>query len=292
MQIHRLCLELTTSCNVRCKLCSTHQTKFSELNFNNFVNFLPAASFTKLEEITICGAVGEPTLHPQFDKLIDYITSNSETRILLFTNGSTKNKKWWVDLAGKLKKEDTVFFALDGLKDTHKLYRTSDFKEVFENMKAFSDAGGTASWQCILFQHNQHQIEEIKQLAKGIRVTLDLKESTHYNAVLEKPTLVLEEKLRICSESENQQEPLCSYEMFISASSYIEACPLLRVNREFLREAGKKIEPKYLIESFKYKLNIKDTTFDEVLNSDFYTWIENNRGSLDTCTRWCGSCSL
>ena len=62
-----------------------------------------------------------------------------------------------------------VVFGLDGLEDTHHIYRQrTNFKKVISNAKAFIQNGGIAEWQMLVFKHNQHQIDEAKQMAKDI----------------------------------------------------------------------------------------------------------------------------
>jgi sulfatase maturation enzyme AslB (radical SAM superfamily) len=79
------------------------------------------------------------------------------------TNGSARTVKWWRELA---KTGVRIRFGIDGLEDTHKLYRIgTDWKMIMRNAKAFIDAGGDAWWDMLIFEHNKHQVEDCKQLA-------------------------------------------------------------------------------------------------------------------------------
>jgi hypothetical protein len=40
-----------------------------------------------------------------------------------------------------------------------------------ENVSAFINAGGNAVWKCIIFKHNEHQIDEITKLSKSLGFT-------------------------------------------------------------------------------------------------------------------------
>jgi hypothetical protein len=52
-----------------------------------------------------------------------------------------------------------VVFALDGLADTHSLYRVgTNYDLILKNAKTFIDAGGIAEWMFIRFKHNEHQV--------------------------------------------------------------------------------------------------------------------------------------
>ena len=65
--------------------------------------------------------------------------------------------------------EKVMTFSIDGLADTNKLYRIGiNHERVMANAKAFIEAGGKARWKMIVFKHNEHQIDEAKQLAKDM----------------------------------------------------------------------------------------------------------------------------
>ena len=92
---------------------------------------------------------------------------NPNLYIRIHTNGGARSKDWWKKLAKALPLGHNVIFAIDGLADTHSLYRVgTDFNKVLENAKAFINAGGTAEWAFIKFKHNEHQQLACEALAK------------------------------------------------------------------------------------------------------------------------------
>jgi len=63
-----------------------------------------------------------------------------------------------------------VWFALDGLKGVHEIYRQgSNFDKTISNARAFIDAGGFATWQFIPWAHNEHQILECIKLSQQLK---------------------------------------------------------------------------------------------------------------------------
>ncbi len=67
------------------------------------------------------------------------------------------------------KKKISIFFALDGLADTHSVYRRNvAWEKVIENAKAFIANDGRAIWKFIRFEHNKHQVDEAKKLALSL----------------------------------------------------------------------------------------------------------------------------
>ena len=88
----------------------------------------------------------------------------------LFTNGSLQGPDWWRELAKVLNgQEDKIAFSIDGLQDTNSLYRVNaSWEKVMENCQAFISAGGNARWDWLMFSHNEHQVEEARELSRKI----------------------------------------------------------------------------------------------------------------------------
>ena len=60
-------------------------------------------------------------------------------------------------------------FGIDGLEDTHAIYRIgTSYNKIINNAKAFIHGGGRAYWQFIIFDHNAHQVEQAQQLANEL----------------------------------------------------------------------------------------------------------------------------
>lgn len=170
-KISHLEFELSNHCNSFCPQCARYNADGSIKDFplrhldfdliyqNDLVN-LP-----NLRSVHLCGGFGDPLMHPHIDKFIDYF-QDKKIKLYLSTNASLRNQDWWRALA---KKNVKTTFCIDGLSDTHSLYRiNTSFEKIIQNAKDFINAGGHARCQTILFKHNEHQIDDIVEMTKQI----------------------------------------------------------------------------------------------------------------------------
>jgi MoaA/NifB/PqqE/SkfB family radical SAM enzyme len=176
-------LEISNNCQASCPMCSRNVhgglenplIKINEWTIDDFKKIINQEVLNQIDQIYFCGNFGDPILNNDLIKMCSYVKDNSNVMIRIHTNGSLRNKKWWKLLAESLPKRHSVVFGIDGLKDTHEIYRIgTDFDKIIENAKSFISAGGLADWAFIVFQHNQHQVEQAKKLAYEIGFKLFL----------------------------------------------------------------------------------------------------------------------
>jgi hypothetical protein len=174
-QIH---LEITNNCQASCPMCARNRNGGQEnplINLNDWTleDFKTIMSLEVLNQVDgffFCGNFGDPILNKDLLDMCKYSTEvNPNLDIRIHTNGSAKSISWWKDLAVSLPKTHNVVFALDGLEDTHSIYRIgTDFNKIIKNAKAFIEAGGTAEWCFIRFKHNQDQVDIARQMSKDL----------------------------------------------------------------------------------------------------------------------------
>ena len=169
-------LEITNRCQASCPMCSRNihgglenpLIKNNDWTINDFKHILPSKVLRQITGFYFCGNFGDPIINNDLIEMCQYSTdTNPDLYIRIHTNGGARNKQWWKDLAKALPPSHNVIFAIDGLADTHSLYRVgTDFNKVLENAKAFISAGGIAEWAFIKFKHNEHQLIACEALAK------------------------------------------------------------------------------------------------------------------------------
>ena len=195
-KVNLLHIEPTTRCNASCPGCPRNNNGFGvredliigDVDPNIIID--TANQFPYLKVIHLCGNLGDPIAYKHLNGLIDKIIIQNKYFwdefdsgrsiqpqhhwfIDIHTNGSLRSVKWWQELGKKCDDHfyrlHKIVFGIDGLKDTNHIYRqATNFNKIIDNAKAFIDTGGFAEWQFLIFKHNEHQVEEAKQLSESI----------------------------------------------------------------------------------------------------------------------------
>lgn len=174
-QIREVHLEISSLCNARCPLCPRnfrgypYNDGFLEANLSlaDAKQIFTPSFLSQLLRVNINGNFGDAVMNPETPDIVEYFKSrNDNLTVNISTNGSARGQLFWKRLA---KAKAHVFFCLDGLEDTHHLYRqNTNWFTILSNANIFISSGGIATWKMIKFEHNQHQIEECKQMAKKL----------------------------------------------------------------------------------------------------------------------------
>lgn len=162
-------VELTNNCQAACPMCDRTHRELTTRNItlDQFEEWFPKSFIRQLKLLIVCGNYGDAITS---DHLLDIVKGvrkvNPEIKIELHTNASGRNAEWWKELA---KFNVEVVFAIDGLSDTHAIYRVNtDFNKIIKNASTFIQAGGYARWHMLVFEHNEHQIESAKLYSKQL----------------------------------------------------------------------------------------------------------------------------
>lgn len=168
-------LEPTSDCNARCPQCPrTFKTSMltnplldiNEWSAEELKKVLDDNYFKNLKKILINGNYGDIVKHSHPKELLEVIISYN-LEIEIRTNGGALTTDFWKWL-GK-QPNVLVEFGIDGLEDTHHLYRRNTrFDIVIKNAKAYINSGGKASWAMTVFKHNEHQVKKCKKLSEKI----------------------------------------------------------------------------------------------------------------------------
>lgn len=186
--IRTIHLEVTQNCQAACPMCDRNMNgeginphiNLDELSYKDCVNMFTASFIRQLNTMYMCGNLGDPIIAKDTLEIFKYFREhNSNMWLSMNTNGGAKDEKWWRELALVYGRMGAVIFSVDGLEDTNHIYRQGVvWKNVERNMRAFIDAGGRARWDFLIFEHNQHQVEQAEMLAKEWGVEKFIKKKT------------------------------------------------------------------------------------------------------------------
>jgi MoaA/NifB/PqqE/SkfB family radical SAM enzyme len=168
-------LETSSVCNAACPMCHREidkrfnkDTDAVSLSLGQIKNLFNDHFIENLETMFMCGNYGDPAAAPECIEIFQYFRHiNPNIKLGMHSNGSLRNKEWWGTLGAILSHSgDYCYFSIDGLRDTNHIYRiNTNFDKIMENATAFIQAGGRAHWEYLVFEHNEHQVEEAKQLS-------------------------------------------------------------------------------------------------------------------------------
>lgn len=175
-------IELSNFCNAACPFCPRYvdstarvrpELQLNSITLEQFKKWFPLNFMKSVERILFCGTHGDPLMAKDVIEIIDYIqTSSPKCTIQMNTNGGMRSPEFFRALGKKLVEHGTnhrVVFSIDGLKDTNHLYRRNvKWEKLIENAIAFNSTGARGLWEYLIFEHNEHQLEEAKQLSEEL----------------------------------------------------------------------------------------------------------------------------
>ena len=179
--IREINIELSSRCNARCPLCIRNYHGFpynsgyneTDLTLARLKEIVPESVVTQLDHVMVNGDYGDMLMNPKTPDILAWFRQHGRKEttdghniqrgliIDVFTNGGARGREFWEAL-GKLDLD--VNFCIDGLEDTHHLYRQNTLYEtVIRNAGYYMAAGGRAHWCMTEFDHNRHQIDQARE---------------------------------------------------------------------------------------------------------------------------------
>jgi hypothetical protein len=278
-------VENTTKCNAWCPACARNNDGFGlfdkfivqDLDSKSFETTLQL--FPNLEVIQFCGTFGDFAAAKNVDEHIS-IAKKYAKKIQIHTHGGIRDTHWWEKLASELSSvEHDVWFALDGLKGVHEIYRQgTDFDKTIANAQAFISNGGSATWQFIPWAHNEHQIMACIKMSQ----TLGFKKFKFVKSVrknFQGRHWKTGEPIEFRAWS--QDKTFNKYEVPIRNQVLEKDCMHLSLPSVYLNATGN------LSVCCEFNLNGQATTFEKLY--DIKT--ELGTAPRKTCLQSCGSCA-
>ena len=169
-------MDISTYCNAGCPQC--HRTNPQGLekqdwlplvkwSLADFVKAFPIKELRNVKRFSFCGTWGDPMMAKDILKIVEYIINNSQSHIIITTNGSLRSEDFWWDIGVLGGRRLQITFDVDGVtQEMHEKYRRfTNLNTVLTNLKTFSQTKAIAKTQTVLFKHNQDYKDEIRALA-------------------------------------------------------------------------------------------------------------------------------
>lgn len=176
-KIKVLHLEPTDVCQAACPLCARETDSAFDSNQQHHLSWMQLLKvinqnqIAALEKTFMCGNYGDPAAGRHTLEIFRELRKLNPGIVLgMNSNGALRDQQWWTELATILNQpRDYVVFSIDGLEDTNHIYRKNVvWDKLVDNASAFIAAGGSAHWDMLIYQHNQHQIDAAIELSRSI----------------------------------------------------------------------------------------------------------------------------
>ena len=175
-QIRSIELEISTLCNASCPQCprniwggrTIESLPLVSWSLEQLQTALEPNFVRQLDMIYFCGTYGDPMANRSILPMTEWLRSvNPKIKLGIHTNGGIGTVDTYHQLA---KSVDFVAFGIDGLSDTNHLYRRNVvWDKLMKNITAFINSGGYAVWDFIVFRHNQHQVDQAREISRQLR---------------------------------------------------------------------------------------------------------------------------
>ena len=329
--INSINAELTNYCNAACPMCARYfidgvlnkervNSQHTTLQF--LKDRIGDKMVCQLKRFTSCGNLGDGSVNPECLEIYQWLRAvNPYIQLHLHSNGGARTPEFWREMA---KINVSVTFAIDGLEDTNHLYRRNvRWTKLMDNVCAFIDAGGSASWAMLVFKHNEHQIDHCRSLSQELGFkNFGVQQSSRWDDFdyignwremekipvdgyfLEKSSTLSapkigsggnSQRINIAKDDFLTKKIVCKshdaknnhIEIYIAANGDVSPCCWLGDLAQH--------ESKNIIKDYG-KVNLHYSTLEEILNGEYFQELEKgisgeaNSYRLHTCYFTCGQC--
>ncbi len=280
-------IEPTTLCNLRCLECPSGSQKFSRntgmIDYQFYTDIIDALH--PYLSYLILYFQGEPYLHPDFFKLVNYankknIYTATSSNAHFLDNKNAKNT-----VESQL---DRLIISIDGTtQDIYSIYRKKGnlnkviegTKNIIKWKKKLNSKKPYVIFQFLVIKPNQHQVEEVKQLGRklGVNKTI-IKTAQIYDFKKGSPLIPTSNKY---SRYRKNKDGTYSIKTKLKNNCW-------RLWNSCVITWDGIVVPCCFDKNAKYKMgNLKQESFDDIWNGKFYAdfrqSILHSRKDMDIC---------
>ena len=172
-------LDITHRCTLQCQRCNRaifaargQKVPGEDMTMENFKKVIDY-----FEEVYFCGQISDPIFHPQF---IEFLKLLKGRKTVIHTAASHKKEEWYRK-PFEANTDAYWTFGIDGLpKDSHKYRINQDGEHLFKMACMAAKIVDKVKWQYIVFNYNENNIEEARQMAKDNNLIFEVQKSSRF----------------------------------------------------------------------------------------------------------------
>lgn len=169
--IHKLYVEASSRCNLKCKMCFRHSwigESYGDIEPDLFAKAMEDPTVSQTETVFF-GGMGEPLIHPELNAMVALASAKGK-RVELITNGTLLTERRIQDLleAGI----DRIWVSIDEIHENYgKIQVGSDFELVRSNLEAFNalraGTGVRLGMTAVIMRDNIASLRQIKEFVRA-----------------------------------------------------------------------------------------------------------------------------
>ena len=301
--------EISSLCNAKCSLCMRTYMDSNKIPYLKGNISLKQLFFCfnridlKDSKIKLCGVLCDPISKTECVDICNlFILDKKVKSIEISTNGGTRSKSFWKELALLSKHSNEkliVHWYIDGV--TRNDYRENvDLKKVGTNFNTYYSYGGKCIWQYINFDYNVHEIDRAKEIAEKLDIPLKVRVS--WKNTMKDAKFFSTESLntfqysfdelvqRVEKGEYNSSDIKCRHkaenELFVSSEGILWPC--CHLHDEYVYNNSK------ILKKLKIKNDLNNNNFYDIINSEWFlkilemSWDKTHPSHLSRCYLSCG----
>lgn len=172
MNVKTVYIEITNRCNLNCQTCynrSGLNRTTEEISLRSIEDIISLFSSYGATRFLFSG--GEPTLHSQFDKILEIVENNPQYSFGFVTNGTIRNQKF-IDLLNK-RENLTLQISLDGSceEQNAKTRGAGHFESAIDLVRQIHNPSLRPLLKMVISQDNYSDIESFYRMAVSLGCT-------------------------------------------------------------------------------------------------------------------------
>ncbi len=165
-------IDTSNKCTIECPKCTRQhwKGKYNQLPGGWMTDHEWSLYLERFDRFIFSGQISDPILHPKMDKILADTYREKKEYVAMHVAASHKKPEWF-EKCFKANPNATWYFGIDGLpKDSHKYRVNQDGEKLFQMMLLSKIHVKRTVWQYIIFNYNEDDLDEAKEMADKVNI--------------------------------------------------------------------------------------------------------------------------